>query len=95
MCKVMVQQVELVSSHFYAAGFIHMTYLTGKIRKGAALVREGGVINNMPMKHIELTVGHCILTRKIHVNTIEWKHKAEVQIISSYYYQSFQNGRHW
>lgn len=48
-----------------------MTYRTGKVWKCAALVREGGVINNVPMKHIELTVGHCILTKKRYVNTTE------------------------
>lgn len=50
-----------------------MTYLTGKVWIGAALVREGGVVNNVPVKHIELTVGHCILTRKIYIITTDDK----------------------
>lgn len=60
-------------SYYLTALFKRMTYLTGKVWKGAALVREGGVINNVPMKHIELTVGHCILRGKIYVNTTDDK----------------------
>lgn len=45
------------------------TNLSRQVRKGAALIREGGVIDNVPMKHIELTEGHRILTENMYVNT--------------------------
>lgn len=51
------------------------TYLFAEGWKGTALVGEGGVINNVPVKHIELTVGHRILTRnRTCINNIfhEW-----------------------
>lgn len=45
------------------------TNLSRQVWKGAALIREGGVIDNVPMKHIELTEGHRILTENMYVNT--------------------------
>jgi len=35
--------------------------LHAQVGEGSALKREGRVIHNVPMKHIELVVGHCIL----------------------------------
>lgn len=64
------------------------TNLTGKVWVGPALVREGGVINDVPMKHIELTVGHCILTRKMCVSITEGERKVEVQVLEYDDYQS-------
>jgi len=44
-------------------------YLGAQVREGSALVGEGGVIHNVPMKHIELVVGHCIL--EVVVRTVD------------------------
>ena len=36
-------------------------YLVTQVRECCALVREGLVIHNMPVEHVELVVGHGIL----------------------------------
>lgn len=56
----MVAYFLLITAHIK-----HMTYLMAEVWKGTALVREGGVIDNVPMKHIKLTVGHSILITNI------------------------------
>lgn len=46
-----------------AAVLIYKLYLIGKVGKGAALVWEGWVIYDVPVKNIELTVRHGILAK--------------------------------
>lgn len=41
------------------------TNLIAKVRKAAALIRERRIVHNVPVKHIEFTVGHGILPTKI------------------------------
>ena len=38
-----------------------VSHLDAQVGEGGALIGEGRVIHNVPMKHIELAVGHCIL----------------------------------
>lgn len=45
-------------------GFGGYTNLIAEIRKAAALIGEGRVVHNVPVKNIEFTVGHGILTTK-------------------------------
>lgn len=40
------------------------TYLAAEVGEGGALVGKGGVIHDVPVKHIELIVGHSILRKE-------------------------------
>ncbi len=40
-------------------------YLITEVRKGAALIWEGRIIYNVPVKDVQFTVGHSILWTKI------------------------------
>ncbi len=42
-----------------------MAYLQTEVRVGETLVRKGLIINNVPVQHIELIVGHGCLRIKM------------------------------